>query len=892
MKSPASSESHGAARLSPPWLGILLALAAILLLLFRQSFEGGKILFSSDGPLGANAAAYAAMPEAFTGMWQDLNWVGSAVGSAFPSTTYGLLWLLGPLWFAKLYAPASLLLLGLSAWLFFRQLGFRPAVCLLAGLAAALNTDFFSYACWGLGTLALAVAATFLALAALVTPATSHRWIKDALAGLAVGMAVMEGFDSGAILSLYVAAFVLFQAWQGARWSGLARGAARVAVVAGMAAFIAAQALTVLIGTQVQGVVGMGQDQTTRAQRWDEATQWSLPKIETLRTVVPGLFGYRMDTPDGGSYWGRVGESPTDPTAFRRHSGAGHYAGVPVVLLGLFGLVQSWRRQNGPFDGDERRWVWFWAGAALVSIGLAWGRHAPFYQLVYALPYFSTIRNPIKFLHPYSIALVVLFAYGAEALWRLYAVEGARRLRGFRAQFGAWWAQASVGEKRWFVGVNWSIGGLILVWLMYGSSKRSLATQLVQTVPTDAQSAAAMAGRSLREVGWSLSFLILAAALMALIASRILGGRRLRWGFFGLGLLLAADLGRANLPWIKYWNFADYYAPDALTRLLEPEAHEHRVAMLSGGVWTQPALFQPLQQAGLIPYVQMLQQLYRGQWLQHQFRYYNIQSLDVVQEPRMPVDKARYLAAFANRGVNGELRLWELTNTRFLLGLAGDVVRILNEQMDTALQRLRVHTPFTVEQNPGGNSFLVKTNANGPFALIEFTGALPRAALYPRWLVETNDDRTLQRLADPLFEPAEVVIVSAPIQAPSPPAGSATGDAQPDPGRVSFVDYAPKRLVLEAEPPQPSVLLLNDHYAPGWKVFVDDQEAPLLRCNYLMRGVLLDPGRHRIEFRYRAHLLPLGISLLAIASGIGLLGYVRWRRPSAPQIRKSHSPMS
>ncbi|MCP5519413.1 MAG: hypothetical protein H7A45_19390 [Verrucomicrobiales bacterium] len=881
MKPPAPSESRVPRWSNPPWLGVLLALAAILLLLFNQSFQGGSILFSSDGPLGVNAAAYAAMPAAFTGMWQDLNWVGSAVGSAFPSTTYGLLWLLGPLWFAKLYAPASLLLLGLSAWVFFRQLRFRPAVCLLAALAAALNTDFFSYACWGLGTLALAVAATFLALAALVTPVPSRRWIKDALAGLAVGMAVMEGFDSGAILSLYVAAFVLFQAWQAGRLEGLGRGVGRLGIVAGMAVFIAAQALTVLIGTQVKGVVGMEQDQATRAQRWDEATQWSLPKLETLRTVVPGLFGYRMDTPDGGGYWGRVGESPVDPAAFRRHSGAGHYAGVPVVLLGVFGLVQSMRRKGGALRDGERRWVWFWAGAAMVSIAFAWGRHAPFYRLVYALPYFSTIRNPIKFLHPFSLALVVLFAYGAEAFARLYAAETAQRLRGFRAALGVWWGQAGGWEKRWFTAVNWAIGGIILSWLMYGASKRSLEAQLVQTVPTDAANAALIAGFSLREVGWSVLFLILTVAIMALMAARILGGARLRWGLLGLGLLVAADLGRANRPWVKYWEFADYYAPDALTRLLGEAAQEHRVAILSGGVWTQPALLQPLQQAGFIPHVQMLQQLYRGQWLQHQFRYYNVQSLDVVQEPRMPVDKSRYLAAFAARGVNGELRLWELTNTRFLLGLGGDVVTILNEQMDTARQRLRQHTAFTVAQPPGGTSFQVRTNSAGPFAVIEFTGALPRAALYSRWQVETNDDRALQRLADPLFEPAEKVLVSDPLPPPASPGGEASGADAPSNSKVSFVDYAPKRLILEATPDRPSVLLLNDHYAPGWRVFVDDREAPLLRCNYLMRGVFLEPGRHRVEFRYRASVVPFLISLAALGAGAALwtIMVVRGRRP-------------
>ena len=34
---------------------------------------------------------------------------------------------------------------------------------------------------------------------------------------------------------------------------------------------------------------------------------------------------------------------------------------------------------------------------------------------------------------------------------------------------------------------------------------------------------------------------------------------------------------------------------------------------------------------------------------------------------------------------------------------------------------------------------------NGTYALIEFTGALPRAKLYSHWQVSTNDTATLKR---------------------------------------------------------------------------------------------------------------------------------------------------
>ena len=122
-------------------------------------------------------------------------------------------------------------------------------------------------------------------------------------------MSVVEGADIGALFSLYVAAFVIYQAWVagGPRARSLVAGVGRLALVVVCAACLAAQAIAGLLATEIEGVAGAQQDTKTKEQRWDWATQWSLPKWETLSLAVPGLFGYRMDTPNGGNYWGAMG---------------------------------------------------------------------------------------------------------------------------------------------------------------------------------------------------------------------------------------------------------------------------------------------------------------------------------------------------------------------------------------------------------------------------------------------------------------------------------------------------------------------------------------------------------------------------------------------------------
>jgi len=195
---------------------ILLCLLLCLGYLFRDGWRPGRTVFSNDGPLGSRIAQCASLYEGgWSGYWQDLNWLGATGPGATPSVSSVLAYACGPLIFSKIYAPFTLLFLGLSAWLCFRQWKLTPVACVLGGLAAAMNSDFLSTACWGVASQPLSFGLDFLALAALTDETSPRRWLRVALAGLAVGMGVMEAFDIGAIFSVVIAAYVLFQALAG-----------------------------------------------------------------------------------------------------------------------------------------------------------------------------------------------------------------------------------------------------------------------------------------------------------------------------------------------------------------------------------------------------------------------------------------------------------------------------------------------------------------------------------------------------------------------------------------------------------------------------------------------------------------------------------------------------
>ena len=870
---------------SPPHTGgrfliFFVCLFGILCLLFHLSFVPRYVVASNDGPLGFFSARLNQPPSSFFSVWADLNWLGINAGAFVAIISRTFLWLLGAVGYSKFYAALTVLILGVSAWVFFRVLKLHWLACLLGGLAAALNSDMFAAACWGVETQTACFGMFYLALAALCLAPRRWPWLRFLVAGLAVGVGITEGFDIGAIFSVCFAAYALYSALvsEGPLVRRLGNGFGGVAVIALFAAVVAAQALVGLISTQIQGVVGTKQDAETKRAHWDQATQWSLPKREILGVVVPGLFGFRMEASQlglrGGDYWGGAGRDASweryleNPQAnlphggLVRHSGGGVYAGVLVVLIAVWAGAQSLRKKGSVFPLESRKLIWFWLGLMLLSALLAFGRHAPFYQFFYALPYSSTIRNPAKFMHVFSWALAVVFAYGVHGLAQRYLEPGPPPKEPLLKHLRVWWTKVSGFDRTWARGCLVAIGLSVVGWLVYAASETTLESYL-QTVQFDTESAKAIAGFSLGQVGRYILCLLLAVGLMAAILSGWLSGPRKKWAAALLGLLLVADLGFADRPWIVYWDYPEKYATNPILDVLRDKPYEHRVAVL------------PFRSP---PELDFFNYYYGTEWKQHQFPYYNIQTLDIVQMPRVPEEVAAFEGAFQPRSeaevAQRIARRWQLTNTRYLLGAAG-FLGALNQQIDPVRQRFRIAERFNIVQpgSPGLEAakmekWTAAPATNGAFALFEFTGALPRASLYSNWQVSTNDQATLETLASAGFDPAQTVLVAQPL---APPAANPPG--QP-PGTVEYTAYAPKRILLRAKAKVPAVLLLDDKFDPNWKVWVDGKPAAVLRCNYAVRGVQVPPGEHEIEFRFALPLTSVYLTLAGLALGLASLGCV------------------
>ena len=77
----------------------------------------------------------------------------------------------------------------------------------------------------------------------------------------------------------------------------------------------------------------------------------------------------------------------------------------------------------------------------------------------------------------------------------------------------------------------------------------------------------------------------------------------------------------------------------------------------------------------------------------------------------------------------------------------------------------------------------------------------------------------------------------------------------------------------------PRVLVVSENYQSNWSVWVDGQEAEMLRVNYIWKGVALPGGEHEVEWRYFSPVLAGArvAALLGLVVVVGV-GVGAWRQ--------------
>jgi hypothetical protein len=107
---------------------------------------------------------------------------------------------------------------------------------------------------------------------------------------------------------------------------------------------------------------------------------------------------------------------------------------------------------------------------------------------------------------------------------------------------------------------------------------------------------------------------------------------------------------------------------------------------------------------------------------------------------------------------------------------------------------------------------------------------------------------------------------------------------------ITLASYHPNRLSYDYQASTEQLVVFSDiFYDKGWNSFVDGEEVPHFRVNYILRAMVLPPGEHTIDFRFEPRSYFTGKKIAATSSYllfILMLGAIGWEVRSRMRSKK------
>ncbi|MCH2171421.1 hypothetical protein MK489_11605 [Myxococcota bacterium] len=161
-------------------------------------------------------------------------------------------------------------------------------------------------------------------------------------------------------------------------------------------------------------------------------------------------------------------------------------------------------------------------------------------------------------------------------------------------------------------------------------------------------------------------------------------------------------------------------------------------------------------------------------------------------------------------------------------------------------------------------------------SLIERRQAMPRA--YAAFTTQRVTDQAMGPAVRALsiVDPSRLTLVGAEGPVLQTPLSAQIAE-------VEVVAYEPEAVSIDAECAARCLIVLTDLDFPGWEARVDGESVPIFRTDFLFRGVLIESGRHRIEYTYAPRSVALGaaLSTATLILMIAVGGGGAWRRAYA-----------
>ena len=589
------------------YLLCLLFFTVLAMITFRCVFGDNQVFSASDLNIGRLAFKKNNLPELLTGYFGANQVLGSS-GSGF--TLFNVLLAIMPLIFFANTIYAMILVGGSMAMVWFLRLWNRSWLASVFGALVAFWVNSVMLASGGHAYKMEVLAFSVLGLCLIEKAVRSER-IRGSvgfslLAGLAVGIMLIEQQDVALLAGLFVGSYAVFRLVQVAG-KGVAKWVAILVPIGVVALMLSGSTMLKSYKSNISGAASV---QGGGEEKWNYITQWSMVPAEWPELVALGWSGWKTGDPKG-PYWGKLGQSAeweTTKQGFQNFKLTSNYFGIIPFLLGAFGMVAAFRHRKS----EEGAQILFWSVAGLLGFWLAFGKYSIFYKLFYHLPMVGNIRAPIKLLDNFQICLGIVAAYGLD--WLLAEGKATKPVKVL------WISGAAVGGLMLFAGL------------------RLLAFPAGQTATFSKMGFGRFADLMVKNManGW------IHGAVLAMLAA---------------GLIFAVWKGFGNTRWIAV-IFVLVLAGDSLSMTSHYFEATDISALKKGNVVVN---YLKAHQGNERTFFIDQQGLY-NQWLASDGPYHGLNLFNIWQMPRMPVAYKEFLGTVGRN----QIRLWELSSVRYI----------------------------------------------------------------------------------------------------------------------------------------------------------------------------------------------------------------------------------
>ena len=546
----------------------------------------------------------------------------------------------------------------------------------------------------------------------------------------------------------------------------------------------------------------------------DYAFQWSLGKLETFSILIPNIYGgppHSQDFFTGSATYKQLAQLGAGGQQAAGITNAALYWGPqPFTTPIYFGAIICFLFILSLFVIRSRH-KWWLLAVTLLAVMMAWGGNFEAFNafLFHHLPLYNKFRTPSMTMVIPQLTLVLM------ACWALNDLSTGKITKKE--------ALAAL-KKTLYV----TVGLILLLWIIVGGllgytgpSDQRLAQQL-------GQQAMDMLRKSIHSDRASvfrydaIRALFFAAAVFALLWQFLKDRLKATTLFALLGLLLIADLFVLDRRYLNTDNFvpqeqlANYYQPSpADQQILQDKSPDYRVLNLSVGL---SSIFNDAS------------------------------------------------TSYFHKSIGGysPAKLWRYQD-------------LIDHQLMPDLQTIfgALQTKKNLDSSLTGllQSFPVLNMLNTKYFIVNPSGApvINPAALGNAWFVDSlqwvpDANQEMQALRD--FQPAHTAVLNASFKdaiKKGPPAkDSAAG--------IQLTQYGLNQLSYTTQNSRDGFGVFSEIYYPdGWKATIDGKEVPILRVNYLLRGLEIPAGQHKIQFTFHPEIFFKGQTLSGISSSVLIL---------------------